>query len=202
MTAHPPGTASGRPRPEGGVRAGRRAMSGLMRSFGPELRGWVMRMFRYVVDGAARLLAATLGLALAMVVACVGLQVVMRYGFGSPPAWSEELAMLMFSWLTLGGIAFGVREGFHVSIETRGMLPRALQPFHDKVLDLIAGGFGVFVAWSGWRFMDFMWGSKSAAIRYPLEILNAMPVASGVLIALFAGARLLGLHTGPREAAP
>lgn len=161
-----------------------------------------MQMFRYVADGAAKLLAATLGLALAIVVACVGLQVVMRYGFGSPPAWSEELAMLMFSWLTLGGIALGVNEGFHVSIGTTSMLPRALQPYHEKILDVIAAGFGIFIAWSGWRFMDFMWGSKSAAIRYPLEFLNAMPVASGIFIALFACSRLFGLHASRQEGEP
>src|SRR5690606_10368699 len=99
-----------------------------------------------------------------------------------------------------GGIAYGVREGFHVAIETKSMLPAALQPFHGKILDLVAAGFGVFVAWSGWRFMDFMWGSKSAATRYPLEILNAMPVASGFLIALFATYRLLGLHAASGKA--
>lgn len=153
-----------------------------------------MKIFRALVDAAAGLLALTLGLALAVVVGCVGLQVTMRYGFGSPPAWSEELAMLMFSWLTLGGVAFGVREGFHVAIETKSMLPAPVQRFHGWIVDAIALGFGAFVAWSGWRFMDFMWGSKSAAIRYPLEILNAMPVASGGLIALFAAYRLLGLH--------
>jgi TRAP-type C4-dicarboxylate transport system permease small subunit len=161
-----------------------------------------MKIFRAVVDAAARLLALTLGLALAVVVACVGLQVVMRYGFGAPPAWSEELAMLMFSWLTLGGIAYGVREGFHVAIETKNMLPRAIRRFHSGIVEVITLGFGAFVAWSGWRFMDFMWGSKSAAIRYPLEILNAMPVASGCLIVLFAAYRLLGLQAAAPAETP
>lgn len=161
-----------------------------------------MKVFQKVVSAAAMLLAGTLGLALAVVVFCVAFQVIMRYGFGSPPAWSEELAMLMFSWLTLGGVAFGVREGFHVAIETRSMLPAMLQPFHSKIVDLITLGFGVFVTWSGWRFMDFMWGSKSAAMRYPLELLNAMPVASGFLIALFAVNRLLSASpvTGDQKA--
>lgn len=161
-----------------------------------------MRFLRYLVDGAAALLALTLGLAIAAVVACVAIQVVMRYGFGLSPSWSEELAMLMFSWLTLGGIAYGVREGFHVAIETGSMLPKALRPFHGAILDLIALFFGAFVAWSGWRFMDFMWGSKSAAIRYPLEILNAMPVISGGLMVLFACWRLIGGHAASREIKP
>lgn len=161
-----------------------------------------MRFLRYLIDGAAALLALSLGLAIAAVVVCVAIQVVMRYGFGLSPSWSEELAMLMFSWLTLGGVAYGVREGFHVSIETGSMLPKALRPFHGAILDLVALFFGAFVAWSGWRFMDFMWGSKSAAIRYPLEILNAMPVISGALMVVFAAWRLLGNRGTATEVTP
>ena len=40
----------------------------------------------------------------------------MRYVFGNALSWSEELALLMFSWAALGGLALGVREGFHVRL--------------------------------------------------------------------------------------
>ena len=52
-----------------------------------------------------------------MMLACIAYQVLMRYVFSKSPAWSEELALLMFSWATLGGMALGVYEGFHVRID-------------------------------------------------------------------------------------
>jgi len=54
--------------------------------------------------------------AVAIMLACIALQVVMRYVFRQALSWSEELAILMFAWAALGGLALGVREGFHVRL--------------------------------------------------------------------------------------
>lgn len=151
------------------------------------------KMFRFLERLIAACLAFSLGIALMMIVACVCFQVVMRYVFGAPPSWSEELALLMFSWLTIGGLAFGLREGIHVAIDVGGFLSAPLRKLHGALVAVLAVGFGIYLAWSGWRFVDFMWGSKSAAIRYPLEILNIMPVVSGSLIAVFGTAQLFGI---------
>ena len=66
------------------------------------------------VDRIVALVAAMLKLSLiaatAIMVGCIALQVVMRYVFGRTPSWTEELAVLMFSWSVMGGLALGVRE--------------------------------------------------------------------------------------------
>ena len=54
---------------------------------------------------------------MAVMLFCIALQVVMRYVFAQTPSWSEELAILMFAWCALGGLALGVREGFHVRMD-------------------------------------------------------------------------------------
>lgn len=149
-------------------------------------------MFKIALDFIAKLLAWSLGLALAVILCCVSFQVAMRYGFGAPPPWSEELALLMFSWLTIGGLAYGVHEGFHVALDIEGLLPPFLRRFQRKILDLAALIFGLYLAWSGWRFVDLTMGEKSAAIRYPIELLHSLPVASGALMALFAFGQLVG----------
>jgi TRAP-type C4-dicarboxylate transport system permease small subunit len=55
----------------------------------------------------------------------------------------------------------------------------------------VTAALGVFLAWSGWRFLDITSGSVSAAIGYPIEILNVLAPISGVLVALFALERAL-----------
>jgi TRAP-type C4-dicarboxylate transport system permease small subunit len=62
---------------------------------------------RRTVRAVAWLLRASLIAAAALMLACIAIQVVMRYVFGRTPSWSEEVAILMFAWITLGGLALG-----------------------------------------------------------------------------------------------
>lgn len=135
----------------------------------------------------------------AVMLACITIQVVMRYVFSSTPSWTEELAILMFAWVTLGGLALGVYEGFHVRLTL--LLDRLSPPSRataERVLDAIAAVLGGYLLWSGWRYVDITAGSTSAAIAYPIEMLHGMSVASGFLMLLFAAQRVV---TGPAAAA-
>jgi len=58
--------------------------------------------------------AATLLVALAVV---VFLQVFNRFVLKTPLAWSEELAMLLFQWVSFLGAAIGVKQMRHFGIE-------------------------------------------------------------------------------------
>ncbi|MEQ6250974.1 TRAP transporter small permease subunit, partial [Sulfitobacter sp. HNIBRBA3233] len=53
-----------------------------------------------------------------MILGLLVTQVLMRYFLGSPPSWTEELAIILFAWLVLLYATVGLREGFHVAIET------------------------------------------------------------------------------------
>jgi TRAP-type C4-dicarboxylate transport system permease small subunit len=59
-------------------------------------------------------IAATLVVALAVV---VFLQVFNRFVLKTPLAWSEELAMLLFQWVSFLGAAIGVKRMRHFGIE-------------------------------------------------------------------------------------
>jgi TRAP-type C4-dicarboxylate transport system permease small subunit len=142
-----------------------------------------------------RALRASVIAAAGIMLACIAIQVVMRYVFGRTPSWSEELAVLMFAWATLGGLALGVREGFHVRLDKLlELLPAAGRSLAERAIALLTATFGAFLAWSGLRFYDITGGSVSAAIGYPIEFLHGMAPAAGALICLFALGRLL---TGP-----
>src|SRR3546814_4887096 len=73
-------------------------------------------VIRRIVRAVAWLLRASVITAAAIMLVCITIQVVMRYVFGQTPSWSEETAVLMFAWTTLGGLALGIHEGFHVRL--------------------------------------------------------------------------------------
>ena len=64
----------------------------------------------------------------------LALQVVMRYAFGQALSWSEELALLCFSWSSLLAIALGVRDAVHVRLDLLVVsLPGTLARWLDKL---------------------------------------------------------------------
>jgi TRAP-type C4-dicarboxylate transport system permease small subunit len=122
-----------------------------------------------------------------VMLACIGLQVAMRYVFRHPLSWTEELAILTFAWATLGGLALGVREGFHVRL-TLGLdvLPPHARRWAERAIDLLTAAIGAYFLWSGWRYVDFTRGGTSAAIAYPIEVLHGIAPVAGAFVLLFA----------------
>ena len=156
------------------------------------------RILDRVTAITATLLRVSLVTAIVTMLACIVLQVVMRYVVGRALSWSEELALLMFAWATMGGLALGIREGFHVRLDILiGALPASLRPWAERAIEAFTALFGAYLAWSGERFLDMTSGSVSAAIGYPIEILHSLATATGVLIFLFAIQRTF---RGPPEA--
>jgi TRAP-type C4-dicarboxylate transport system permease small subunit len=156
-----------------------------------------------LTERIAWLLRGTLVAAIAVMLGCIAIQVVMRYVFGITPIWSEELAILMFAWATLGGFALGVREGFHVRLTALiEPLPAGLRGLADRALDALATTLGAYLVWAGWRYVDVTRGSTSAAIQYPIELLHGLAPVAGALVFVFALERLLigaPAATGPAD---
>jgi TRAP-type C4-dicarboxylate transport system permease small subunit len=131
------------------------------------------------------------GLATVMVSAIIW-QVFMRYVFNRPPSWTEELALLMFTWSMLLMTAVGVRESFHVRMDLllQRLSARGKEWF-ERTTALVIAGFGLYLAWAGVVYVHDTHGSTSAAIGYAIDWLHgAAPVAGG-LIAWFALERAL-----------
>lgn len=140
----------------------------------------------------AALTRATIALSGVLMVLLITYQVVMRYVFGATPSWSEELAVLFFSWSVMAGLALGVHEGWHVRLTLLpDALPGGARIWAERVTDGVTCALGIFLVDSGWRFYAITEGSVSAAIGYPIEILNGMAPIAGALMALFAGERML-----------
>jgi TRAP-type C4-dicarboxylate transport system permease small subunit len=123
----------------------------------------------------------------ATMVASIVWQVFTRVFFNRSPPWTEEVALLMFTWIVLIMVAVGVREHLHVRVDALlKVLPIPFADMAERILSLLIAAIGGYLLWSGLDYLREMHGATSAAIRYPAELLYmSMPVAS-VLICLFA----------------
>ncbi|MEC4722742.1 MULTISPECIES: TRAP transporter small permease [Noviherbaspirillum] len=139
----------------------------------------------HTVKGIIVLLAAVM-------TAAILWQVFMRYFFNRPPSWTEELALLMFTWTMLLMIAVGVREFFHVRMDLLiEHLPSVGKDIMNRLICFGIAGFGCYLVWSGATYVHETIGSTSAAIGYAVEWLYTAAPVSGALTALFAFERLL-----------
>ncbi|BBK30775.1 TRAP-type C4-dicarboxylate transport system permease small subunit [Stella humosa] len=144
---------------------------------------------------------ATIFLVIAMTVVmtvCLILQVLFRYALGQALSWSEELALLMFTWTVLLAGSLGVREGFHVALT---LLPDRLGPggqrWLERLILVLVTVFGFYLAVSGWEFYDGTTGQLSAAVGYPIELLHSAALVSGALVVLHGLTRLVASFVLP-----
>lgn len=119
-------------------------------------------------------------------------QVVMRYFLGKAPSWSEELAITCFGWSMLLAIALGVRNAIHVRMDLLvDRLPAGPRRWLDRATCMAIAAVGMFLGWTGVRYVADTAGATSAAIGYPISYLYASAPVCGALVAVFALERLL-----------
>ena len=135
--------------------------------------------------------AQTLMAACLAVMACsVFLNVVLRYGFGSGIAASEELSRLLFVWMVFLGAAAAYPAGEHMAFTSLvGLLKRRPLAFKAatlliRLLVLLACAL---LAWGAWQQVVVGLGSRSVVLAYP----NALLPLPALLCALTIGAMAL-----------
>jgi len=147
---------------------------------------------RRVVHGA-------MAACLAVMAVAVFINVVLRYGFGSGIAASEELSRLLFVWMVFIGATAAYPAGEHMAFTTLvGMLrdrPRAFAAMtvFIRLLVLLAC---VLLAWGAWQQVVVGMGSVSVVLGYrtallPLPaFLAAAAIGVMTLVELVRGAPL------------
>ena len=151
---------------------------------------------RYLLErasaGVAWVTSGVVATAAVVMILALLIQIFFRYVLGASLSWPGELAQLLFAWTMLLAASIGVREGFHVRLELlRGLLPDGLRAGLERLTLLLLAGFGVLLAVTGADYVEQTVGQRSAAMRYPIEVLHAAAPVTGALIALHAMARLV-----------
>lgn len=120
------------------------------------------------------------------------LQIVSRYFFNSTIVWTEELALLMFTWIVFIGGSLGVRHRFHARLtfllDGGGKYVNLLL---ERFTDILVAVFSVFLTMSGTNYVSETRGSFSAAAEYPLELLYVVAPVTGILMLFHSIAALL-----------
>ena len=137
-----------------------------------------------------RTLKLALALLMTAMVGSVVWQVLSRYLFVVPAAWTEELARFLLIWIGMLGAAYAYRQGSHLGIDLLvnkldGSTKQRLQGVIHVVCLLFAAGVLVI---GGGSLVSMTWELKqySAAIGLPIAYVYSVIPASGLLICLFA----------------
>lgn len=138
----------------------------------------------------AHLMAACLGV---MAVA-VFINVVLRYGFGSGVAASEELSRLLFVWMVFIGATAAYPAGEHMAFTSLvGLLqdkPLAMRLMTMLIRLCVILGCAL-VGWGAWQQVVVGMDSRSVVLGYPAALLPLPALLCTVAIGLMACKELI-----------
>ena len=132
---------------------------------------------------------ASMAACLAVMALAVFVNVVLRYGFGSGIAASEELSRLLFVWMVFIGATAAYPAGEHMAFTGLvGMLrnrPRAMAAMTVliRLLVLLAC---VLVGWGAWQQVVVGMGSRSVVLGYPTALLPLPALLCATAIGVMA----------------
>lgn len=141
-----------------------------------------MKLFRTALHAA-------MAACLALMALLVFVNVVLRYGFGSGIAASEELSRLLFVWMVFIGATAAYPAGEHMAFTALAARlrrrPAALAVWTAllRLLVLLAAGL---VAWGAWQQVIVGLGSHSVVLGYPTALLPLPALLCSATIAGFA----------------
>jgi TRAP-type C4-dicarboxylate transport system permease small subunit len=144
---------------------------------------------RSVLD---RIVGGLLALIMGGMTVLVFSSVVLRYVLNSPVTWSEELASLLFAWLTFVGAYVGFRTHSHIRIDTLTMLlPAGVRSGIRRAVDAgVLLLLGVFV-WQGFSLVTTTWSLEFPAMEISRGYLYlSLPIgACLMLVAILLSSR-------------
>lgn len=156
-----------------------------------------------LLDALARIATIVAALALMSLVVVEGWQVFARYVRNDSPGWTEPLALLLVNTAMMLGAAVGVRRDTHFgfSLFVDAMPPR-VRAIVLLLTHLVIASIGALLARWGVVLCADNWDIPMAGAGLPQGLIFVPTVIGGVLMALFAVARLFGTHARTPVPAP
>jgi TRAP-type C4-dicarboxylate transport system permease small subunit len=131
-----------------------------------------------------------MALCLAVMAAAVFLNVILRYGFGSGIAASEELSRLLFVWMVFIGATAAYPLGEHMAFTAllRPFATRspALLSVLTRLIHALVCTVCVLIAWGSWQQVVVGLDSHSVVLGYPMALLPLPALLCTSAIALMA----------------
>jgi TRAP-type C4-dicarboxylate transport system permease small subunit len=134
---------------------------------------------------------------LMLLIAAVLYQVIGRYVLNDTPTWAESGAVLLVLYVTMLGMAVGVRDAGHIGLESLLVLaPEALRLKMELLIHALVLSFGVVMAYNCAVLAQSVWNYKIPTLGLSEAFKYAPPSMAGVLIALFSLEHIIALIRG------
>jgi TRAP-type C4-dicarboxylate transport system permease small subunit len=123
-------------------------------------------------------------------------QVGLRFVFGAPAAWTEELATIAFVWVIFWGTAFTVPLATHVAVDfvVPRFAPRARRVLYALGLAALGGCF-LWALPGIADYLRFMMRERTPALDWPYGVVYSVFIAAAVMVVL----RCLAAIFRPKE---
>ncbi len=146
-----------------------------------------MRTYTRFCAALARI-CLQLGVAgLVLLVVAVLYQVVGRYVFNDTPTWAESGAVLLVLYVTMLGMAVGVRDAGHIGLESLLVLvPEPLRLKMELLIQALVLVFGLVMAYNCAVLAASVWDYKIPTLGISEAFKYLPPAIAGVLVALFS----------------
>ena len=112
-------------------------------------------------------------------------QVVRRFVFGAPAAWTEELATIAFVWVIFWGTAFTVPLPTHVAVDF--VVPRFAPSARRALYALGLAALGGCFLWALPGIADylgFMLRERTPVLDWPYGVVYSIFLAAAVMVVL------------------
>ncbi|PUE23274.1 C4-dicarboxylate ABC transporter permease [Limnohabitans sp. JirII-29] len=134
---------------------------------------------------------------LMLLIAAVLYQVIGRYVFNDTPTWAESGAVLLVLYVTMLGMAVGVRDAGHIGLESLLVLvPEGIRLKMELMIHALVLVFGVVMAYNCGLLAHSVWDYKIPTLGLSEAFKYAPPAMAGVLIALFSLEHIIALLRG------
>jgi TRAP-type transport system small permease protein len=151
-----------------------------------------------------RLVEWLMAVALAIMVALVFGNVVLRYGFNSGIAWAEEIARLMFVWLIFLGAILALRQHAHLGVEmVVARLPKAARRWVAVASHLLILYALALFLYGSWTQTLIGLTTFSTVLRFPTALMSSAGLLCAGTMILIVLANLWRILTrDPRAVVP
>ncbi len=131
---------------------------------------------------------------LVIMIVIVSTTVFTRYVFNYTFRWTDEVALLMMIWFGFIGLALGVKNSIHLSIEYfMSLVPDKYQKFIYQIENVAVGTFGWFMLKYGYQLYDRTKITRLPATQWSRGLLFIMLPVSGLLVLIYSIAKLFNI---------
>ncbi|ORE93557.1 TRAP dicarboxylate transporter subunit DctQ [Stappia sp. 22II-S9-Z10] len=161
-----------------------------------------MKLISHIIGAFVAVARIGAGLAFAVLIAAVLLQVAGRLS-GSGPVWTEELTRYALLYLVAFGAGLAFRSGDLVNVDViseslPGRLPWILRLFSA----VATAGLAVTLLAGAWRYTMIGRMQTSPALGIPMHYVHFTVWLLLALLALFSVLRIVGMLAGTETGAP